>query len=81
MPSYGLYECPQIRSGHTEHKRPVFLRVQVGVCQDEEALVRLRRELVSHNHIKQVLGVELLPLSIESHTSLQKFVNFQVLKV
>ena len=81
VPGDWLDESAQVRPRHSEHERPVILRVQVAVRQDKQALVRLRSQLVSHDHIEQVLSVELLPLGVQAHASFDQLIHFQVLKV
>ena len=77
----GLDECAQVGPRHTEDKGPVLTRIQVAVGQDEQALVRLRRQLVTHDHVEQVLGVELLALRVKADSSLNQLVDLEVLEV
>ena len=81
MASDRLDECAQVWPRDSKDKRPVVLRVQVTICQDEEALVRLWSELVTHDHVEQILCVELLAFRVKTHSSLDQFVDFQVLEV
>ena len=57
------------------------MRVQIAIRQDEEALIRLRRQLVPHDDIEQVLRVELLSLRVQSNPCLNQLVHLQILEV
>ena len=59
----------EIRPSNTEYVRPVFLRIQVAIGQNEQALVRLWSELAPHNHIEKVFCIELLSFSIDAYSS------------
>ena len=81
MAGDGLNQSAEVGPRHAKHKRPVVLRVQIAIRQDEEALIRLRRQLVPHDDIEQVLRVELLSLRVQSNPCLNQLVHLQILEV
>ena len=76
VPGNRLDQRAQVWSRHSEDKRPVLIRVQIAVREDEQALVGLRCELVAHDYVKQVLCAKLLTLRIKTHSCFNQLVNF-----
>ena len=81
MASDRLDEGAQIGPSDTEYIRPVFLRVQIAIRQNEQTLVRLGSQLASHNHIEKVLCIELLSLCIDAYASFDQLIYLKVLEV
>ena len=79
--SYRLHEGAEVGPSYTKYVRPVLLRVQIAIRQNEQTLVRLWSQLASHNHIEKVFCIELLSLGIDTYTSFDQLVNLQVLEV
>ena len=81
MSSYRLDEGAEVGPSYTEYVRPVLLRVQIAIRQNEQTLVRLWSQLASHNHIEKVFCIELLSFGIDAYTSFDQLVHLQVLEV
>ena len=76
-----LDEGAEVWPSDTKYVRPVFLRVQIAIRQDEQTLVRLWSQLASHNHIEKVFRIELLSLGIDAYSSFDQLVHLEVLEV
>ena len=76
-----LHKGAEVWTSHTKYKCPVFIRVQVGISQDEKTLIGFRGQLVAHYDIEEVLCAKLLALGVQTHSRLDQLVHFQVCKV
>ena len=64
---------------HSKDKRPAVLRVQVGICKHEEALVLLQLN-IRFQVVKYLTSVELLHFCVRSDSSLDNFLSFKNVK-
>ena len=53
--------------GHSKHESPTLFRIQVGICQDEEALVLLEPDIL-FQVFEDLTCMELLHFSVSSNT-------------
>ena len=81
MASYRLDQGAKVGPSDTEYIRPVLLRVQIAIRQNEQALIRLWCQLAPHDHIEQVFRIELLSLGIDAYASFDQLVDLKVLEV
>ena len=79
MPCVTLYTDSPALLGHSEHKSPAILRIQVGIGQHQEALVRFKLN-VCFEVIKNLSGMKLLDPGIRPYTCLDYFLLFEYIK-
>ena len=73
-----LHQGAEVWPRHPKHKRPILVRIQVRVGQDEETFVGFGGELVAHDDIEEVLGAELLAIGVQAHPRLDQLIDLQV---
>ena len=81
MPRYGLDQGAKIGSRYPKDECPVLLWVQIRVRKNEETLVCFGLQSTSHDHIEEILSVELLAFGVHTDSCLNQAIFFQVLEV
>lgn len=79
MPCIALNANSPTLLRHSKDKRPAVLRVQVGICEHEEALVLLELN-IRFQVVKYLTSVELFHFCVWSDTRLDNFLSFKNVK-
>jgi hypothetical protein len=80
MTCHGLYDCAHTGSGHSKDESPAILRVEVGIGQEEVALIQVRLIFVLYYSFKYISGVKLLTFCVLSNSGLYTRFSFHVLE-